>query len=56
MPKSEDGSVTEVSLLDGTGQVHETMRTEEDGVSNNHQVHLGVSWEHVTVLAYCVIV
>ena len=36
------------------GQVHETMCKEEDRVSYNHQVHLGVSWEHITVLAYCV--
>ena len=35
------------------GRVHETMCKEEDRVSNN-QVHLGVSQEHITVLAYCV--
>ena len=34
------------------GQVHEAMRKEEDRVSYNHQVHLGVPWEHITVLVY----
>jgi len=36
------------------GQVHEVMRKEEDRVSYNHQVLLGVPWKHITVLVYCV--
>jgi len=54
MPISNDGSVMEVSLLDNMGQVHEVMRKEEDRVSYNHQVLLGVPWKHITVLVYCV--
>ena len=52
---SNDGSVMEVSLLGSTGQVHETTHKEEDKVSNNHRVHLGVSREHITVLAYFIV-
>ena len=53
MPISNDGSVVEVSLL--MGQVHDTMCKEEDRVSNNHWVHLGASWGHITVVAYCIL-
>jgi len=46
----------EVSLLDSIGQILMTMYKEEERVSKNHQICLGVSWEdlHVTVLAYSV--
>ena len=54
MPISNGVSVMEVSLLDSMGPVHEAMHKEEDRVSYNHQVHLGVPQEHITVLVYCV--
>jgi len=39
-------------FLDGMGQVHQTVCNDVDRVSYSHQVHLGVSWEHITVCAY----